>query len=129
MSRGTHCATTNLPTPAMPLRLLDIRFPAEANDFSSSLCYQTSSEAHSATYSMGTRSPFPGGKARPGSDADRSPPSSAEVKNEYELYLFHPCRVHGDSGTVLFSSLLSKNESRLIKSPVCLSVCPSLIKF
>jgi hypothetical protein len=25
---------------------------------------------------------FPGGKARPGRDADRSPPSSAEVKKE-----------------------------------------------
>jgi hypothetical protein len=25
--------------------------------------------------------PFPGGKARPGRDADHSPPSSAEVKN------------------------------------------------
>jgi hypothetical protein len=31
---------------------------------------------------MGTRGPFPGGKARPGRDADHSPPSSAEVKNE-----------------------------------------------
>jgi hypothetical protein len=26
--------------------------------------------------------PFPGGKARPGHDADHSPPSSAEAKNE-----------------------------------------------
>jgi hypothetical protein len=26
--------------------------------------------------------PFPGGKARPGRDADHSPPSSAEVVNE-----------------------------------------------
>jgi hypothetical protein len=31
---------------------------------------------------MGTGGPFPGGKARPGRDADHSPPSSAEVKNE-----------------------------------------------
>jgi hypothetical protein len=29
-----------------------------------------------------TGGPFPGGKARPGRDADHSPPSSAEVKNE-----------------------------------------------
>jgi hypothetical protein len=36
---------------------------------------------------MGTGGPFPGGKARPGRDADHSPPSSAEVVNEYELYL------------------------------------------
>jgi hypothetical protein len=31
---------------------------------------------------MGTGGPFPGGKARPGRDADHSPPSCAEVVNE-----------------------------------------------
>jgi hypothetical protein len=31
-----------------------------------------------------------GSKARPGRDADHSHPSSAEVKNEYELYLLSP---------------------------------------
>jgi hypothetical protein len=36
---------------------------------------------------VGTGCPFPGGKARPGCDADHSPPSSAEVKYEQELYL------------------------------------------
>jgi hypothetical protein len=30
----------------------------------------------------GYRGPFSGGKARPGHDADHSPPSSAEVVNE-----------------------------------------------
>jgi hypothetical protein len=39
---------------------------------------------------MGTGGPFPGGKARPGRDADHSPPSSAEVVNEYELYILSP---------------------------------------
>jgi hypothetical protein len=34
--------------------------------------------------------PFPGAQARPGSDTDHSSPSSAEVKNEYELYLLSP---------------------------------------
>jgi hypothetical protein len=43
---------------------------------------QTSSGAHPASYPMGTGGPFPGGKARQGRDADHSPPSSAEVKNE-----------------------------------------------
>jgi hypothetical protein len=38
---------------------------------------------------MGTGGPFPGGKARPGLDADHSPPSSAKVVNEQELYLLH----------------------------------------
>jgi hypothetical protein len=32
----------------------------------------------------------PGGKLRPGRDADSSPPSSAEVKNSVELYLYSP---------------------------------------
>jgi hypothetical protein len=31
---------------------------------------------------MGTGGPFPGGKSRPGRDADHSPVSSAEVVNE-----------------------------------------------
>jgi hypothetical protein len=39
---------------------------------------------------MGTGGRFPGGKARPGRDADHSPPCSAEVKNESELYLLSP---------------------------------------
>jgi hypothetical protein len=39
---------------------------------------------------MGTGGPLPGGKARPGRDADHSPPSSAEVQNELELYLLSP---------------------------------------
>jgi hypothetical protein len=39
---------------------------------------------------MGAGSPFPRGKARPGRDADRSPPSSAEVENESELFLLFP---------------------------------------
>jgi hypothetical protein len=33
---------------------------------------------------------FPGDMLRPGRDADPSPPSSAEVKNRVELYLYSP---------------------------------------
>jgi hypothetical protein len=39
---------------------------------------------------MGTGGPFPAAKAQPGRDADHSSPSSAEVKNELELYLLSP---------------------------------------
>jgi hypothetical protein len=63
-------------------RLDDRGSPAEVKDFSSSLGIQTSSEAHPASFPVGTGGPFPGGKARPGRDADHSPPSSAKVKNE-----------------------------------------------
>jgi hypothetical protein len=40
---------------------------------------------------MGTRGP----KTRPGRDADHSPPSSAEVRNEYEVYILSPKRLRG----------------------------------
>jgi hypothetical protein len=51
-------------------------------DFSSSLFVQPGSGAHSASWTVGTEGPFPEAKARPGRDADYSPPSSAEVENE-----------------------------------------------
>jgi hypothetical protein len=73
---------------------IGVRSSTEAEDFSSSLYVQTGSGAHPASYPMGTGGPYPGGKARPGRDADHSPPSSAEVKNE-ELYLLPPKRHHG----------------------------------
>jgi hypothetical protein len=63
-------------------RVIEVRSPTEAEDFSSSPCVQTGSGAHPASYPMGTGGSFPGGKARPGRDADHSPPSSAEIKNE-----------------------------------------------
>jgi hypothetical protein len=38
---------------------------------------------------MRTEGPFPGAKARPGRDAEHSPPPGAEVENE-ELYFLSP---------------------------------------
>jgi hypothetical protein len=66
------------------------RSPTGAEDFSSSLCVQTGSGAHPASCTVGTGGPFPGGKTRPGREADHSPPSSAEVKNELEQNLLSP---------------------------------------
>jgi hypothetical protein len=63
-------------------RAIGVRSPAGVKDFSSSLCVQAGSGAHPASCTMGTGGPFPGGKARTGLDADHSPSSSAEVKNE-----------------------------------------------
>jgi hypothetical protein len=63
-------------------RAMEVRSPTGAEDFSSSPCAQTGCGAHPFSYPMGTGGSFPGGKARPGRDADHSPPSSAEVKNE-----------------------------------------------
>jgi hypothetical protein len=67
-----------------------VRSLTEAEDFSSNLCIQISSGAHPASYTVGTGSSLPGGKGRLGGDADNSPPSSAEFKKEYELYLLSP---------------------------------------
>jgi hypothetical protein len=63
-------------------RGIEVRFPAGAEDFSSSLCVQTGSGAHPVSCTMDTGGTFPGGKARPGRDGDHSPPSSVEVVNE-----------------------------------------------
>jgi hypothetical protein len=59
-----------------------VRPPTEAEDFSSNPCVQTGSGAHPASCTVGTGGSLPGGKARPGRDADHSPPSSAEVNKE-----------------------------------------------
>jgi hypothetical protein len=69
---------------------IGVRYPTKAEDFSSSLCVQTGSGAHPASYPVGTGGSFPGVKARPGRDADHSLPSSDEVKYEEELYLLFP---------------------------------------
>jgi hypothetical protein len=61
---------------------IQVPSPAEEKGFSYSLYVQTGSGAHPASCPIGTEGPFPGGKARPGRDADHSSPSSAEVVNE-----------------------------------------------
>jgi hypothetical protein len=63
-------------------RAIEVPSPAEAKDFSSIVCVQTGSGAHPASCTMGTGGPFPGAKARPGSDSNHSPPPRAEVENE-----------------------------------------------
>jgi hypothetical protein len=65
-------------------RAIGVRSPAGAEDFSSSLCVQTGPKAHQASCKMGTGGggSLPRGTARPGRDADHSPPSSTEVKND-----------------------------------------------
>jgi hypothetical protein len=62
-------------------RAIRVRSPAGAKDFSCSLCPDRLWGPPSLLYN-GYRGPFPGGKARPGRDADHSTPSSAKVVNE-----------------------------------------------
>jgi hypothetical protein len=63
-------------------RAIGVRSPAGAKDFSSNLCVQTGSGAHPAPVQWVPEVLFPGVKARPGRDADHSPPSRAEVYND-----------------------------------------------
>jgi single-stranded DNA-binding protein len=74
VAQSVQCLTTDWTT--------GVRSPTEAEDFSSKLGVHTSSGAHPASYTMGTGGSFPGGEARPGRDADHSPPSSAEVTKD-----------------------------------------------
>ena len=68
------------------------RFPATV---------QTGPKAHSASFTVGTRSVFPGVK-RSGRGINHPPPFSAEVKERVELYLYSPS---GPSWSVLVRSL------------------------
>jgi hypothetical protein len=43
---------------------------------------QTSSEAQPASFPVGVVDAFPGGKSRPGCDADHSPPYTVVIKNK-----------------------------------------------
>jgi hypothetical protein len=74
---------------------IEVRSPVGAKDSSSSICVQTGSEAHPGSCPMGTGGSFPGGKARPGREADHLPPSSAEIVNEQQLYFLSPKSLHG----------------------------------
>jgi hypothetical protein len=81
-----------------------VRPSAGANNYSSSVCVQTSSEAHPASYPKGTGGPFRG-KVRPGRDGNHLSPSSAEVDNE-ELNLLYPLAPEWRSGTgLLFNAI------------------------
>jgi hypothetical protein len=63
-------------------RVIGVRSPAGSKDFSSNLCVHTSSGAHPASVQWVPGALSPGVKARPGRDANHSPPSSAEIVNE-----------------------------------------------
>jgi hypothetical protein len=63
-------------------RSIGVRFPAGAKNFSSSLCPDRLWGPPSLLYNGYRGVLSPGVRARPGRDADHSPPSSAEVVNE-----------------------------------------------
>jgi hypothetical protein len=69
-------------------RMIGVRLPAGAGNFSLRHHVQKGSGAHPA-YPMGTRGSSLGVK-RPGREADHTPPTVAEVKECVELYINSP---------------------------------------
>jgi len=67
------------------------RIPVGGPRFSAPV--KTGPEAHPASYTLGVGS-FPGIK-RPGCGVDHPPPSSAEVKERVELYLYSSLGLRG----------------------------------
>jgi hypothetical protein len=80
---------------------IEVRSLAEAKDFSSILCVQTGSGVHSASCAMGTEGIFPGGKVRPGRDADHSPHLVPTWWMSRSYTSFPPALPHVCCGTVL----------------------------
>jgi hypothetical protein len=80
ISRQNHDSSVSI---VLNYRLDDwgsgVRFPAGDGNFSLSHHVQDGSGAHPASYPMGTRGSFPGGKVAR-CEADHSPPSRDEVK-------------------------------------------------
>jgi hypothetical protein len=82
-------------------RAIEVRSPAEARDFSSSLCVQTGSGAHSVSCTMGTVVPFLGGKTRPRRDADHSPHLVPRSWMSRSCTSFPPCTSMACGGRAL----------------------------
>jgi hypothetical protein len=92
-----------------------VRYPAE--DLSSTLCVQTSSEAHPAFYPVGTVGPFSDSKARPGRDADHSLQSSAELNVVFiyiYIYIFIYLFKSQDTQTRVYSALHFNLDARFL---------------
>jgi hypothetical protein len=85
--------------------------PVEAkNYFLQPLVVQTSSEAHLATYPMGTEGPFPAGKGRSGPDADYSPHLVPRSRVSRSCTSFSFCRLH-DGSVTAFAFWVNPNTS------------------
>jgi hypothetical protein len=102
---------------------IEVRSRQRRKDFYSSLCAQSGFGTHPASCIMDNAAPILGATARPGRDADHSPPSSAEVENEWELYLLSPPSAFvACSGTAKKSVLNLRNHLRIIGSWSCFSL-------
>jgi hypothetical protein len=106
VAQSIPCLTTDWSTRIWSL--------AEAKDFSSSLCVQTSSEAHPASYPMGTGGSFSESKERPGRDADHSHHLVLRSRMRTNYTSCSPWHLHGSSGTALHSNRSLKKGQILL---------------
>jgi hypothetical protein len=67
--------------------------PGRVKDYSLLNVVQTGSEAQPASYPMDTGTLSPGVR-RPGRETDHSPPTSAKVKKNVDLYIHSPIRFY-----------------------------------
>jgi hypothetical protein len=95
MIRESGTSVSIVPDYGLDDRAIEVRSLAETTDFSSTLCVQTGSGAHSASCTMGTGGPFPGAKVRPRRDADHSRPSGAEMRMSRSYTSSPPKRLRG----------------------------------
>jgi hypothetical protein len=75
-------------------RVIEVRSPAEAEDFSSTLCVQTGSGAHPASCTMGTGGPFPGAKRGWGVTLTTQPHLVPRSRMSRSYTYSHPKRHH-----------------------------------
>jgi hypothetical protein len=86
-----------------------VRSLAEARNFSFSLCVQTSSEAHPASYPMGIEGPFPVVKRGRGVTLTTHPHLVPRSRIGRSYISSPPSRLHGGSGTALLYFYWARN--------------------
>jgi hypothetical protein len=101
-----HIAYTNSSVSIMSdYRLNDratgVRSTVEAKDFSSSLCFQTNSQAHLASYPKGNGGPFPGVKRCRGVTLTTHPRLVPKSRINRSYTSSPLCRLHSGRGTTL----------------------------
>jgi hypothetical protein len=90
------------------LTIVNIESSEEAKDFSSSLCVQSSSEAHPASYPMGTGGPFPGVKRGWRVALTTHPYLLLKFRINKNYNFSHSWRLHGSSGAALLLSFKNR---------------------
>jgi hypothetical protein len=100
-------------------RAIEVRSPAEAKGFTSSLSVQTGSGANPDSCTMGTGGgPFPRAKARPGLDGDHSPHVVPRSRMSRSYTLSPPSASVACSGTAL--AFLDIPENCPLSPSICM---------